>query len=139
MENNDCQWSILELAKNQSWCSAGSILWPLFFLVYISDLPDGLTANIKLFAEDTPLFLVVHDSKASSVPLKIDFSLFLPMENDIQSKYLKTGPRGCFFSRKAVATILATVYFNSVLIIREKFQKHLGLLLDSKRNLFDYQ
>ena len=65
--------------------------------------------------------------------------MFLPVENDIQSKYLKTGPRGCFFSRKAVATILVTVYFNNVLIIREKFQKHLGLLLDSKRNLFDYR
>ena len=65
--------------------------------------------------------------------------MFLPMENDIQSKHLKTGPRGCFFSRKAFATILVTVYFNNVLIIREKFQKHLGLLLDSKRNLFDYR
>ena len=65
--------------------------------------------------------------------------MFLPMENDMQSKYLKTGPIGCFFSRKADATILETVYFNSVLIIREKFQKHLGLLLDSNRNLFDYQ
>ena len=30
-------------------------------LVYINDLPEGLTTNAKLFADDTSLFSVVHD------------------------------------------------------------------------------
>ena len=41
--------------------SQESILGSLFFLIYINDLPQGLHADIKLFAGDTSLFLVIDD------------------------------------------------------------------------------
>ena len=40
----------------------GSILGPLFFLVYINDLTENLKCNVKLFADDTSLFTVVKNS-----------------------------------------------------------------------------
>ena len=40
--------------------SQGSILAP-FFLIYIVDLSESLHSNPKLFADDTSLFLTVHD------------------------------------------------------------------------------
>ena len=39
-----------------------SILDLLFFLVYINDLSDVLVSTVKLFADETSLFSVVHDS-----------------------------------------------------------------------------
>ena len=39
----------------------GSILEPLFFLIYINDLATDLKSNVKLFANDTSFFSVVSD------------------------------------------------------------------------------
>ena len=38
----------------------GSVLGPLFFLIYINDLTDGISSTVKLFADDITLF---HCSK----------------------------------------------------------------------------
>ena len=50
----------------------GSILGPLFFLVYINDLAVGLKCNVKLFADDTSLFTVVEDSHTAANDMNHD-------------------------------------------------------------------
>ena len=61
-----------------SWTSVkarvpqGSILGPLFFLMFINDLSDNLVLNPNLFADDTSLFSVVQDITLSANNLNDD-------------------------------------------------------------------
>ena len=53
----------------------GSMLGPLFFLVYINDLAVDLKCNVKLLAEDTSLFTVVQEPNAAAEDMNHDLEL----------------------------------------------------------------
>ena len=40
----------------------GSILGPLLFYVYINDIVNDIGSSIKLFADDTSLYVIVEDA-----------------------------------------------------------------------------
>ena len=60
----------------QHYCRSylGILLDPLLFLIYINDLANGLSSNIKLFVDDTFLFSVTHDIKATANKLNNDLT-----------------------------------------------------------------
>ena len=64
-----CDWSDVRAGVPQV-----SILGPLSFLIYINDLSETLSSNTKLFADDTSLFSVIHDSNTSALELNRDLA-----------------------------------------------------------------
>ena len=113
----------------------GSILGPLLFLVYINDLTEGLTTNVKLFADDTSLFSVVYDTQTSANDLNKDSKLinnwafqwkmnFNPDPNKQAHEVI--------FSRKAKEINHPPLVFNNTSVSQSSSQKHLGVILDSK-------
>ena len=48
--------------KESNWMRIhGSVLGPLLFLVYINDLTDNISSDMRLFADDSSLFTCVKD------------------------------------------------------------------------------
>ena len=109
--------------QSSSWLSIragvlqGSVLGPLFFLVYINDLPEGLNSEVKLFVDDTSLFNI----QDWAYQWKMSF-------NPDRTKQAQE----IIFSRKKNATTHPPLFFNNSEIKLSSNQKHLGLTLDSK-------
>ena len=54
-----------------------SVLGPLFFLIYINDLPKNLSSNTKLFVDDISIFSTVKNENLSMNQLNNDLEKIL--------------------------------------------------------------
>ena len=110
---------------------------PLFLLIQINDLPDGLNSNVKLFADDTFLFSVVKNKEESASDLTNDLDTISKWGYNWKMSFNsdpKKPAQEVLFSRKNSNITHPTIYFNNVQVQRANQQKHLGIILDDKLN-----
>ena len=113
----------------------GSILGPLFFLVYINDLAADVRCNVKLFADDTSLFTVVEDSNTAASDMNHDLELIRQWAYDWKMSFNPDPQKQAvelIFSTKRIEMNHPEIRFNDIPVMKVDEHKHLGIILDSK-------
>ena len=123
------------MAINKSWRTARVSIGTTVFSHLLSDLPEGLNTEVKLFAHDTSLFSIVNCVNTSASTL---YSDLLKMQDWAYQWKMSLNPdrpkqaQEIIFSRKKNATTHPSLFFSNSEIKLSSNQKHLGLTLDSK-------
>ena len=128
-----CGWSDVKAGVPQ-----GSILGPLLFLIYINDLSEGLPSNAKLFAGDSSLFSVIHDSSTSALELNNDLAKINKWAIQWKMSFNpdpKKQAQEVIFSRKSKAASHPPLVFNNNNLMQATSHKHLGITLDTRLSL----
>ena len=108
----------------------GSILGPLFFLVYINDLTENLKCNVKLFADDTSLFTVVQDSNTAANDMNHDLELVREWAHDWRMSFNPDPTKQAvelIFSKKKSVIDHPVILFNNMPVMKVDEHKHLGI------------
>ena len=105
----------------------GSVLGPLLFLVYINDLTSVTQCKIKLFADDTSLYIDFDNSAEAEEALNNDMLNIQNWANQwlVSFSPVKTKLMTCSFKN----TQPATVVFDNTQIESVQNHRHLGLIL----------
>ena len=123
-------WKNLESGVPQ-----GSVLGPLLFLVYINDLPDKIRSNMRLFADDSSLFIRASKVNETHQILEDDLRMIeqwghqwkMIFNPDISKQAVEV-----VFSNKTHKQNHPILFFNGIEVAKRPFAKHLGLYLDEK-------
>ena len=115
----------------------GSMPAPLFFLVYINDLSEGIKSTAKLFADDTSLFSKISKSETTANKLNQDLQKIASWAYKWKLSFNPDPVKQAqevIFSRKFTKENHIPISFNNSPIQTTRFQKHLGIYLDEKLN-----
>ena len=119
----------------------GSILAPLLFLIYISDLSDGLQCNPKLFTDDTSSFATVHNINKATNNLNNDLTKITKWAFQWKVSFNPSISRQVhevIFSHKRSVAFHSPLTFNNIPVAQTNSQKYSGLLLDKKLNFEEH-
>ena len=132
----DRQQRVVINGKNSSWgqinagVPQGSVLGPLLFLIYINDLTQVVKyCNIRLFADDTCLFIEVDNREQTARNVNHDLSAIEMWAKNWLVTFSPQKTKSLTISTKRDAHLNPPLHFMDSLIDEVSDHKYLGLIL----------
>ena len=119
-------WTLLRAGVPQ-----GSILGPLLFLLYINDIVTDIGSHIRLFADDTSLFIIVDNPITAANCLNTDLNKISRWAETWLVTFNPTKTEALLFSRKLNKPQHPPLLMQSYQIAEVNTHKHLGLYLSN--------
>ena len=122
---------------NSDWTSVNSgvpqssILGPLLFLLYINDIVEDINSSIRLFADDTSLYIIVDNPVEAANQLNSDLSKIYQWATKWLVKFNPAKSELVLFSRRQNKPYHPPVVLNQKQVTEVTSHKHLGLVFSN--------
>ena len=110
----------------------GSIIGPLLYIIFINDIVKEIHSNIRLFADDTSLYIVVDFPDSAAQILNLDLERLYNWAVQWLVKFNPIITESLLFSRRVNLQDHPTLFFNDVPIQEVVSHKHLGVYLSQR-------
>ena len=108
----------------------GSVLGPILFLIYINDLTNNIDSIIKLFADDTSMYLSLNDNPARTLTLNSDLDKIKTWASTWKVTFNANKTDKLNICNRNT-TLPDSLYFDNVLLSTSTHHKHLGIILQN--------
>ena len=109
----------------------GSILGPLLFLVYINDIVNEINCNVRLFADDTCLYIIVENPIVAANILNDNLEKVHTWANSWLVDFNPRKTESMIISRKRNKPFHPELIMNNTPIAEVITHRHLGLVFSS--------
>ena len=109
----------------------GSILGPLLFLLYINDVVQDIQSCVRLFADDTSLYIIVENPNDAAMLLNSDLETIYKWAETWLVKFNPSKSESLLLSRKSNRNRHPPLIMNNVYINEVTHHKHLGIFLSN--------
>ena len=123
-----------EWTSVQAGVPQGSILGPLLFLIYINDIVKDIGCTIRLFADDTSMYIIVETPQVAANYINIDLSRISNWAADWFVDFSTRKTFSMILSRKVDPPQHPPLFMNNIILPETDTHKHLGLTLSSSCN-----
>lgn len=120
-----------EWTSVKSGVPQGSILGPLLFLIYINDIVNQIGTNIRLFADDTSLYIIVETPERAAILLNKDMEIIHAWANDWLVDFNPSKTFSMTISRKPSPITHPPLFLDRSEIQETNIYRHLGLNISS--------
>ena len=109
----------------------GSILGPLLFLIFINDIVTDIGSNIRLFADDTSLYIIVEHPDLAARCINFDLHTMSDWTGKWLVKFNPPKTESMVVTRKINKSNHPPLFMSDVLIKEVSSHNHLGVHLSS--------